>query len=54
MQDFPRGKRAVIGADFSGGQEVTGRSGDQVINTEGGCKKGEMTVRLNNIPPDVD
>lgn len=36
MQGFPRGERVVIGADLSGGEEVTGRSGIQVSNTEGG------------------
>lgn len=43
----------VIGADFSAGEEVTGKSGDQVSNTEGGCRKCKMSV-LNKITPDVD
>lgn len=50
MEGFPTGKAMVIGADFSWVEEVTGRSGDQVNNTDGGCK---VTV-LNNISPDID
>lgn len=50
VEGFPTGKAVMMGADFSWVEEVTGRSGDQVNNTDGGSK---VTV-LNNISPDID